>query len=673
MIKIIFIIFSFIFLFAENIEVFGVKSEIKNNKIIIYDGILIKDNMILSANKIEYDKVSKIVKAEGNIYINYDKYDYILANKVLIDLKTNGISASPFFLFNFKDNSWITSNEVKNMGEWYYGKYSIASTCEIINPDWKIISTSINYNKQTKWIDLYNPTLYIHEVPVLYLPYLGFSLNKTRSSGFLTPLIGYSANEGLLLTTPYYQTLGRVADLELDPTIRTKRGKGIYSTFRFVHSPTSYGEFKIGTFKDNSTYQKKYDLANQTHTGWSFLYTNKSLLTKSDKLYIDLKNANDTEYFYLDAYNYKFKTVNTKILTSKINYYTHKGYDYLGVYGTYFKDTSKISNADTMQILPQINYHRFNDNFYGNFSYSVDANIYNYTREKGYKAIKKSVVIPFNYNISFFDDYLKFGITEQLNTSQVDISDGNVSKLVRLDTFLKVYSNLSKRYPNFIHHIATSITFGMDNYFNYNNVESDYIDTSLMKKSISLKLYQYLISANWQIDHKLSEVYYLDDNNVSSKYSALLNDINIKYYNYYLKDSNKYSIDDKKVNYNSITIGYKNDKTKLEGSFIYQRELPNIAKSKSYALNGYWKYDGIHKLFASYNYDLVLDITKYYLIGLSMKKKCWNYSISYKKETLPLLTNDGISSIIQKTIYFQIELVPLGGVDQQYQFNSKKG
>ena len=63
---------------------------------------------------------------------------------------------------------------------------------------------------------------------------------------------------------------------------------------------------------------------------------------------------------------------------------------------------------------------------------------------------------------------------------------------------------------------------------------------------------------------------------------------------------------------------------------------------------------------------------KYYILGVSMQKKCWNYSISYKKETVPILTNDGISSIIQKTIYFEIELIPLGGFKQQYQFQTQK-
>ena len=106
------------------------------------------------------------------------------------------------------------------------------------------------YNKDTKWIDMNNPVLYLKDIPIFYLPYLGFSLNKTRSSGFLKPLFGFSENEGFLFTQPYYQTLGLSADLEIDPTIRTKRGKGIYSTFRFVHSPTSKGEFKIGEFRD---------------------------------------------------------------------------------------------------------------------------------------------------------------------------------------------------------------------------------------------------------------------------------------------------------------------------------------------------------------------------------------------------------------------------------------
>ncbi|RUM55914.1 MAG: hypothetical protein DSY40_03050, partial [Nautilia sp.] len=74
----------------------------------------------------------------------------------------------------------------------------------------------------------------------------------------------------------------------------------------------------------------------------------------------------------------------------------------------------------------------------------------------------------------------------------------------------------------------------------------------------------------------------------------------------------------------------------------------------------------------NFNYDLKLKMQKFWLLGISMRKRCWNYSISFKRETIPLLTENGISAIIRKTIYFEVELVPLGGLKQQYQLKTKK-
>jgi LPS-assembly protein len=670
MIKIILILLVIVSSFASEIEMFGAKSVSKNNVTTVYDGVLFKDAMIVSAKKIVYDKNKNIVIAKDNVYINYDKNDYILANIVKIDLNTNNIQADPFFFFNYKDNGWINAKKAFSTNNIYNAKTAIASTCSVNNPDWRIEATSVDYNKQTKWINLYNPRLFLKGIPILYLPYLGFSLDKTRHSGFLRPLIGYSANEGLLLTVPYYQVLGEAADLEIDPTIRNQRGKGIYTTFRFVHSTTSRGEFKIGEFTDKKYYQEKYNLLNQTHKGWSFLYTNHDLIDSSDQLYISLKNANDTDYFYLDAYNYTFNSIGSKTLTSNINYYIMNDFNYLGVYAKYFKDTSKVSNSDTMQILPQVNYHRFSDNFWNKFSFSVDANVYNYTRREGYKAVKQAVVFPLSYNNSFFNDYLKFGITEQFNFNQVTTNDGNVSKYYNSNTIIKLYSNLSKRYSSFNHHIAPSITFNMNNKKHFNGVESPYLDKTKLQKSVTFALNQYLIADNWSITHNISQTYYLENNN--TKYSNILNDVSGKYFDFYISDNNRYAPSTNDITYNSFRLGYNDNIHKIEYNRIYKKNVDSPDRVETYNVNGYWKFDNIHKFFAQYSYDLVLNMQKYYIIGLSMKKKCWNYSVSYKKEILPLLTADGISNITQKTIYFEIELVPLGGIKQQYQFKTKK-
>ena len=650
----------------EIVEVFGEKSTLKNGLVEIKDAVLIDKEKIVSGKKLFYDKNRSIVSIFGNVYINYDKYDYILSNRVIINLNENRVIAEPLFLFNYKDKSWINSVFADNKNSFYQAKKSVASTCSVNKPDWKLVASSLNYDKKSKWINLYNPILYLKGIPILYLPYLGFSLDKSRSSGFLRPIFGFSDDEGFLFTIPYYQTLGVSADIELDPTIRSKRGKGIYSVLRFVHSPTSYGEFKIGSFRDYNNYSEKYNLANRTHRGWSFLYKNYNIFS-DDELYISLKNANDTEYFYLDAYNKNFTKDSDKILTSNINYYFMKDYNYFGIYGKYFKDTSKISNDDTMQVLPQLHYHYFNYNFWNNFSFSIDSNFYNYYRKEGYKVTKKTLLFPLHYNISFFEDYLKFSVTEQLNMVEVTKNRDTTSKLSRMDTFVKLYSNLSKKYSNFSHHLAFSLTFGMDNFIKYNQIESDYLNNSVIKKSVALNLSQYLSSKNWSINHNLSEVYYIDDKNVTS-YSDLLNYFDIRYKNYYLKESNRYDLNHNQLKYNSIALGFDDNYKGVELIHSYQKD-----NSESITFNSYWKFDKIHKIFWKYNYDIDLDLVKYNLIGISMKKRCWNYSISYKKEIVPLLTNDGISSIIQKTIYFEIELVPLGGIDQQYQIKKTKG
>jgi LPS-assembly protein len=255
MIKLILIFFLVFFSFAENIKVFGIKTISKNNIVTVINGTFIKNNLILSANKIIYDKIKNVLKAEGNVYVNY-KDSVITGQKAYIDLNTKNIEVTPFFMFNFNDLTWISGKKMTQKSEVYDVYNMITSTCNPTSPDWKIISSNSKYNKKTKWVDLYNPTLYVKNIPILYLPYLGFSTDKTRRSGFLRPLFGFSGNEGFLFSLPYYQTLGEAADLEIDPTIRTKRGQGIYSTLRFVHSSTSQGKFKIGKFSDKKSIKK---------------------------------------------------------------------------------------------------------------------------------------------------------------------------------------------------------------------------------------------------------------------------------------------------------------------------------------------------------------------------------------------------------------------------------
>jgi LPS-assembly protein len=43
-------------------------------------------------------------------------------------------------------------------------------------------------------------------------------------------------------------------DLEINPSIRTERGVGLYGTFRFVDSPWSHGTIRMGFFGDQDSF-----------------------------------------------------------------------------------------------------------------------------------------------------------------------------------------------------------------------------------------------------------------------------------------------------------------------------------------------------------------------------------------------------------------------------------
>jgi len=669
MIKIFLLVFLFLFSFAENLKVFGTDVISKNNIITTINGVLIKDDIIISANKIIYNKTKNLIIAKGNIYVNYNG-NVITGKKAYIDLTTKDIKIVPFFMFNFNNLSWMSGKEMIQKNEIYNVNNMIISTCNPTSPDWKIVSSSSKYNKKTKWVDLYNPTLYIGNVPILYLPYLGFSTDKTRRSGFLRTIFGFSNDEGFLFTIPYYQTLGNAADLEIDPTIRTKRGKGLYSTFRFVHSDTSYGKFQIGTFTDKEKYQKRYNLQHKTHHGWSFLYTNRDLIY-NDKLYINLKSANDPSYFYLRPDNKMFDTSDLidKIITSNINYYSIYKDNYFGIYAKYFKDTSKKNNNDTMQLLPQIQYHKFTSNPIDKFLYSIDLNVYNYTRKTGYKVLKKTLFIPLNYHIDMFKDYLKFNVKENFNYAQVEETGDNrdiIAKYYTNDTILQFYSLLSKKYKNFSHSLIPSISYSFNNKYYRNKYNSDYLGNTKIKKNLKVSLEQYLVNNNLTVYHSISEIYYFNNNSISNT-SDLFNTLNINYYDFYINENNRYSFDLGRTRYNSFIVGYNNGIFKIEGRHSYDYQ-----SSESYDINGFYKFDKFHKLFGDFNYDLKLKMQKYWLLGISMSKQCWNYSISFKREIAPILTTNGVSGIIRKTIYFQIEFIPLGGISQQYQLKTTK-
>jgi LPS-assembly protein len=650
------------FLFAE-VKIFATDAKETNNTLILKNPVIIYNNSIIQADKGFVTQKRKII-LNGHVFISYKNKSVVSANS-LTAYSSQNIDINDVFFYDREMNGWIIADKSKSLESKIKFKKLYFSTCCVKKPDWFMKASSATFDRKAKNLKLYNITLVINKIPVFYLPYLYLNFDKTRRSGLLHPYLGYSQNEGLLYSQPIYFATSVNTDLEITPTIRTLRGKGVYTVFRFVDSPTSSGYLKTGVFTDKYDYYIKNNLANHQHYGFIFNYKKNKLFKDKDKLYMYLKYANDVDYFYLDAYNYKFDDtyLSDKLITSELNYLIPEESNLYGAYLKYFIDTTKLTNDLTWQILPQLNFHHYLNKKYGVLN-SLDLNVYNYYRKTGSNFVLSDLLLPLSLNYSLFSDYLKFKITESLNAGygyyyQIESLK---STYLNISTQIKIYNSLTKVNTHFIHIVSPSLIINLKNISN-SRIYTDLMNVPDIQNYVSLNLFQILQVDEFKLTHTLNETYYLD----LEKYADFENILNMQYNNIAVDENNRYSIEKNQVSYNNIKISYNKNPFSCFLSHVYQRDV-----SRSYTVGMIYNVNNYKKVYSEYNFDLNNHYTKYWLMGVKLDKKCWRYDFSFKQSRIPILEESGISYKKDNMVTLNIILKPIGGLNQTFVFKGQE-
>ncbi len=209
---------------------------------------------------------ARVVEHIGNVDVRYGIYR-MQANRISIYEAENRIVASGSVIFDQGDDQRITGAK----GEWNYrtklgwfedstgftnqtvdgtvlyftadrverislneivvinGKFT---ACEEAVPKWSFTAERATIKTNDR-LRLKNARFRVRDVPLLVLPFASIPINeKARSSGFLTPTVGYSQRKGLRVSGAYYQTLGDSADLTLRADLFTERGIGYGADLR---------------------------------------------------------------------------------------------------------------------------------------------------------------------------------------------------------------------------------------------------------------------------------------------------------------------------------------------------------------------------------------------------------------------------------------------------------
>ncbi|MBD3823172.1 MAG: LPS-assembly protein LptD [Epsilonproteobacteria bacterium] len=681
----------------ERVEIFASQTQSEGEWVYATGGVVVSyKEYLLSADEARYNKTTSELELFKNIRSSHLGVYKLLGSYAKLNLKDKERTFRPFFMLEKESRVWLCGDEGHAKEEDIDVTSGIMSGCNPNDPLWKIEFTSSDYNTDSKWLNLYNARIYIYDILVFYTPYFGYSLDTTRRTGLLTPSLGISDQEGFYYEQPIYIAEQNWWDLELKPQIRSSRGEGGYSTFRFVDSAHSKGSITAGYFKERQKYVDEYALTNDTHYGYSLSYLNKALFSSlfqddfqgQSELYIDFNNLNDVDYINLST-NDTTQNATSQQIYSVVNGFYNSERNYLGLYFKYYKDLTVDSNEKTLQQLPTLHYHNYLSTLLeDSLLYNIDVKSTNIHRDLGVSAVQTDMNIPITLRTNLFDEYLNLSYRLELYGQHTSFR-GETNILGReYDNgyFARSYNvfgantQLMRGYENFSHSIELGARYSMgaseakSGY--YDDIGSictatptdprcDFHNIKNLDESFHVDFLQYFhdVQGDEILYHRLSQSIVYND--YESQVGELENELEyaitkgLRYYSslFYNYDEQSFSKLFNEISFRqggwNLSLSHLYSDTFLSGASNYTPYTSYFTSSARYTYNDHYSYH------AKFNYDMENGIKKGAEVGFLYKKRCWDFGLRLVENNRPILRNGVSDAVFDRYLYFTIVLKPL--------------
>jgi LPS-assembly protein len=229
----------------------------ENARVVVYEGNV--DVRIgtyrLQADKMTVYEAENRVVAEGSVVFDQADIQRITGSRAAWNYrtKTGYVVDSTGFTNQTQDGTriYFTADRVEKISlDTIVATNVQVTACDEDVPKWSFHASRARIKTGDR-VRVYSPKLRLKDIPVFYLPYASVSLKpRDRASGFLTPTFGGSGAKGVRLSTAYYQTLGRSADLTFRSDIYTQRGLGFGADLRTRANSRSYLNVGFYAVKD---------------------------------------------------------------------------------------------------------------------------------------------------------------------------------------------------------------------------------------------------------------------------------------------------------------------------------------------------------------------------------------------------------------------------------------
>jgi len=225
-----------------------------------------------------WEKKGDLISAAGNVEVHY-KNITLIADGAEVDIETKDVYAwgnvtirSPEenvsceeMRFNLDSSQGelkkvygmiqptilYQAESIDRKNQDLYGfKKAKFTTCTQQVPRWQFSCSRANLKKDD-YMEMWNAVFRIKKIPVFYLPYIWYTLNKDRATGFLMPQSGYSGQKGVFYSQSFYWAIKRNMDATFNIDYYRDRGLGGGLEYRYLFSEGTGGLLNLYYFRFN--------------------------------------------------------------------------------------------------------------------------------------------------------------------------------------------------------------------------------------------------------------------------------------------------------------------------------------------------------------------------------------------------------------------------------------
>jgi len=669
------------------------------------NALLKKGDKSITADLIEFDQTSEKIYAKGNVNIVTPE-SQISGSELELSINQNtGSIPNAKFVSKIQKNEFSKyNNEIRGTAAMLFLdgenkkrlKDASVTTCAADQDGWFISATDVVIDQSSSTITAKNAHLALKDIPILYSPYLDFSFNSERKSGFLKPTIGGTSRNGMEWAAPYYFNLSPNKDLTVTPRILGKRGLITGAEYRYLdknYNGISNLEFINSDKKSdiNNRYYLNLEHDHNFGSGFSGGFNFEKVAKNDNNYFTDMSTeisttsqASLTQDAYLSYQNEsELHDFNVGLLAQKFqNISTSSPYERLpNVQASYKKDWEDENGFLFLETNIESSYTVFENN-----------NDYAGSRAIGNRfTIDPSISIPIETSYGYIKP--KFII----NAKSYDLENADVGSktyaipTMSIDSGIYLDRPFSLKGKQFTQTLEPRLFYS---YTDYKNQESlPMFDSSLMElnaqniflenqfgggdrvmdnNQITAALSSRIIDDNgfeW-ISTTLAQRFYLEDRDVLKETrfsdSPLQNDSSDIFFGVKafitkaleFKSDYQYNLDESLTNKVTFTTKYRPEPGKVLNASYRSVKNPNNTEYniKQWNFSGQWPLMAGWSGLASYNYDILDSVVIEGMGGLDYDAGCWSTQIMFHR--LRLKDEEKPNS----TLFIQLELGGLGAL-----------